>query len=581
MKKEFLDVDIGSGMTEHGIVTTEHGIKKKRVGRPCKGSGTTVDGVVTTEHGIEKNRVGRPCKGQKGVPRGTRATNKWLQLVAKVKADNPGITYKEALQAASHIRAEHGYDQALGAGFSLKGLVSGIGKAAKKVGALVKKAAPHVKKAVQVAAPHVGKFASKALEHAQPHLIKAGEEALERGFSKVSGMPHENKPFSKIALEGAVDVGRKVAHEGLSMAAKELSKKQPQLTTAIKGVEKSAHQHIEAVKDRGERGFHEMFGEGSGAAGGEIDKYVDACCKHCARHEPSGGFAAAAAIPIIAALAPTVVPAAASLIEKLFGLGRQQHGNGFIPFLMGALSNLIGKGTPGDYSFNRLGGNIKNKNNSSIHKSIMGGMQQGGNPVQKSDAPIDNVWATHAQLWWFTPEPGLMGRTELPANQFFLRGRDVNSEIWEQANDVDGYINSAPTYEDGVTTAAPMGAAYSKAAMSGMPTDSTIGSTLSDIKSEGSGAGRSGGFVYAPGMSIERLASAQHKYGMGSNSCNSKLGAGGAFSIAGKGGDVTRMGIPGRGVIPPESTITGTPIGISQRGRGTLIKGANTATWNH
>ncbi len=212
----------------------------------------------------------------------------------------------------------------------------------------------------------------------------------------------------------------------------------------------------------------------------------------------------------------------------------------------------------------------------------MGGIQQGGTilDTQKSDAPVDNVWATHAQLWWFTPQPGLMGRTELPANQYFLKGRDVNVDIWEQANDVDEYINSAPTYEDGVTQIAPS-TSYSRGAVSEMPADSTVGSTLKDIRGESSGRRSSdGGFVYAPGMSLSRLASAKHRYGMGVSSCNTKVG-GGAFSIKhampqGRGGDITRIG---KGVVPPESTITGTPIGISQRGRGTLIKGSNVATW--
>ena len=211
----------------------------------------------------------------------------------------------------------------------------------------------------------------------------------------------------------------------------------------------------------------------------------------------------------------------------------------------------------------------------------MGGIQQGGTilEAQKSDAPVDNVWATHAQLWWFTPQPGLMGRTELPANQYFLKGRDVNLDIWEQANDVDEYINSAPTYEDGVTQIAPS-TSYSRGAVSEMPADSTVGSTLKDIRGESSGRRSSdGGGVYVPGMSLSRLASAKHRYGMGVSSCNTKVG--GAFSIKhampqGRGGDITRIG---KGVVPPESTITGTPIGISQRGRGTLIKGANVATW--
>jgi len=427
-------------------------------------------------------------------------------------------------------------------------------------------------------------------------------------------------------------------------------------------------------------------------AGGEVEKYVTACCRHCAKHEPKGGIAMAAAVPLIAALAPAVVPAAVGLFEKLLGLGVQQRGEGFMPFLMGFAANKLagqggsilskgyqrnmsgmtsafsglrnhsakqgnggalradanpgqwkcvmppraptpratrpmetGKGTPGDYSFNELGvrpgqgggflanllgipqiinaargrgiGENNNYGDHSIHKSLMGGIQQGGSNLdtQKSDPPIDNVWATHAQLWWFPSQPGLMGRTELPANQYFLRngteqGIDVNAEIWEQANDVDEYINSAPTFEDGVTQVAPSTMSYSRAETSDMPRDSTIASTLRDIRGESSGSwartGTSGkwgegGFVYAPGMSIERLASAQHRYGMGASSCNSKLGQGGAFSIphrgGARGGDITRIG---KGIIPPESVITGTPVGVSQRGRGSLIKGANIATYS-
>jgi len=655
MKAEFLDVDIDP-----------------RNPMPQEGEGMPIPARVGR---------GRPRKGPKGKPRGTTASNKWLQLVKKVKSENPELSYKQALQAAKHIKDEHGYDQALGAGFSLKGLVRGIGKAAKSVGKLVKKAAPHVKKALEKAAPVVGRYAESALHHAEPHIIKAGEEALERGISKVTGMPHENKPFSKIALEGAVDVGRKVAQEGVKEAAKELGTKAPKLSPAIHGLEKTIHGAIEHMEKRrkegppdeseyGERSFHELFGEGAGMAGGEVEKYVNACCKHCAKHEPSGGFAAAAAIPFITALAPTVVPAAVGLFEKLLGLGVQQKGEGFIPFLIGALTQMgrgegfrankihemmrgrgkgcmptpmrreqiqhtankleTGKGTPGDYSFNELGvregqgggflanllgipqiinaargrgGNINNNyGDHSIHKSLMGGIQQGGNNLetQKSDPPIDNVWATHAQLWWFTPQPGLMGRTELPANQYFLNGRDVNLDIEEQAQDIAEYVNSAPTYEDGVTQIAPSALSYSKSAVSGMPQDSSVSSTLADIKGESQGPGPhagkwartehgegkwdhkrntegSGGFVYAPGMSIEKLASAQHRYGMGASNCNTKLGTGGAFSIPhGRGGDVNRIG---RGIIPPESTITGTPIGVSQRGRGTLIKSANVATW--
>ena len=123
MKKEYLDIDIdtrGKGGKSWGATRSNTDWSKaaadfSEFDKPVYGATES-----NTEAKAEpaKSR-GRPRKA-KGKPRGTQGTNKWLQLVKKVKADNPGITYKQALQAASHIRAEHGYDEALGAGFHSK-----------------------------------------------------------------------------------------------------------------------------------------------------------------------------------------------------------------------------------------------------------------------------------------------------------------------------------------------------------------------------------------------------------------------------------------------------------------------------
>lgn len=492
----------------------------------------------------------------KGRPKGAKTVNKrkanaWIELIKKVKVDNPGMSHKDAMKAASVIKKHHGSSaEAMGSGASFKDIlkhIGSLGERALKTGSDIVKSKEFKEGAKDVA--------KAAFTKARPHLEEAGKEAVSRVGKKITGSRSSaEKSFGDIAKSGAKDVGKELAHQGIDKASEQLAQRIP----------KEAHHMLAKVSHEVHKKIDQRIGSGM------VGKYIKHC-DDCAEKgkEKHGGFAFAS---ILAALAPAVIPMAADLLQGVLGtiLGK----------------GMIGKGTPGDYTFNELGVRSGQAGRGHERVGVDGAGTRGGSllETQKSDPPLDNIFAKHSNLWQFTPVPGFMGITEVPTNQFFTpTGGDENLGIWEMANDIDEYINSAPTVEDGITSIAPTTMTINPTAISTMPADSTIGSTVKEITGEAKGqglGGNSGGFVYAPGISLSRLANFQTRFGSGIV---------GPMSIHAAGaGDVTRVG---HGVLPIESVVTGQPIGISERGRGmkgkqqggsstsALIKGSDVATW--
>jgi hypothetical protein len=492
---------------------------------------------------VDVDESALPKKKTKGRPKGAKTQNKkkdnsWFGLIKKVKADNPGMSHKEAMSVASKIKNQYGSSsEALGSGISFKGFFQ-------KVGNLGKSAIKGISKVVK--SKEFQEVGKTAFDVAKPHLAEAGNEAMRR-ITKQG----PSKSFKDIALSGAKDVGKTLAHEGISRASLQLSSQMPP----------AAHKTLEAITKHAHSQIDQRVGRGV------IARYMQDCDACCAKAHKKGGMTGGFA-GMVAALAPTVIPMAANLLSGVFG----------------KLFGKKGKGTPGDYSFNELGRRVGQGVIGEHCGGMYNGMYEGSgvHSVQKSDPPLDNIMAKHSNLWWFIPQPGYMGVTELPSNQFYTpSGGDENLGIWEMANDIDEYINSAPTLEDGLTMIAPTTMTINPTAISGMPRNSSLSSTIKDIHSQetqtGNGMGSRGGFVYAPGMSLSRLANFQSRYGsgiVGSMSLHS----------AGKGGDISRVGY---GVLPTDSIVTGTPVGISSHGRGMprqqggmLIKGANVSSWS-
>ena len=509
-----------------------------------------------------KSRKGRP-KGAKTVNK--RKANQWMVLIKKIKSENPGMSHKEAMKIASKVASQHGSSaaamEASGAGLSFRDIAS-------KLGSVIKGVAKAGKKVVTSDTFKEG--AKSAFEAAKPALTMAAVETVGRAEKRLTGKrSSEEQRFGDIAKKGAKDLGKDIARQGMHHANEQLMQRLP----------KEAHPTLRAVTGAINKRIEQRIGTG---VVGEYMRH----CDHCAEQGGSGF------LPVLAALAPTIIPMAADLISGLLGKILGKRGKGFEE------DEGVGGAVPGDYSSNELG----SRPGQAVHHNQDGGFfldvkgipsmnrenkGQGGSILegQRSDAPLSNVFVKHSSLWQFAPVPGLMGIIETPANSFYGSGTsDENLGIWEMANDVDQYINSAPTFEDGITSIAPSTLVVNPASISEMPKNTTIGSTVKAINGEGRGGGSSDtgdrGFVYAPGMSLSRLAAYSSRYGNGIV---------GSMSIhAGKGGDITRVG---RGILPTESAITGVPVGVGSRGRGVtshqqggshnvLVRASNVASWS-
>lgn len=530
-------------------------------------------------------------------PRAKTGPNKWMRLVRKVREDNPELSYREAMSLAKNVKEKMGYEEALGAGVSLKGIASKIGKFMKDT---YKTAQPHVKKAFETAKPHVKKalkkayeegkplakeFGKTALREATPHLTKMGVEAVERGASKFTGEDRKPVAFSKIAREGATDVSKKLAHEGISKAQNVLTPQLPsELRPAVQKVAMEAHKQI---------------GEGRGGA---VGKYMDHCKACC---DKAGGFAGLASSligPVVSSLLPSVVGPAVDLLSV--GLTGKQKGKGV---QQGGVNTSTGDFTNNELSYyreqNPQGGFLANL--LGIPQVINAIKGQGLPTAIKSDPPYDNSLAHKDKLWWYPPEVGLIGVIEPPNDIIYDEfGVNQNAVALEQMNDLDDYLNEAPTFEDGVTSVVPTTLTIAPN-MPPTADPSTIPETLNQIDRElgiiayPRNRGGQGGFVYASGMSQSDLMKLREGEGRG-GIVGSLPRAGGRNIFnrhlpslgSGVGGDaLTRMS--GLGVtLPSDSVITGVPVGVSQRGtglplkmaragRGAIIKGSNITTWDN